>query len=471
MSRLSKLRKPSARKNLTLGGPGESFDGGQGFIQGRGLYGPYGMYGATMSYNGRQERIENDFRSYVERAYQANGIVFACILARALPFSEARFQYQRLTNGRPGDLFGGTGLSLLERPWPNGTTGEMLFGAEQDVSIAGNHYLTVVGTGATRRLRRLRPDWITIVSGVRGDPEASAFEIDAEVLGYIYKPLQGPTQKAVLLTPEQVVHWSPIPDPLAQWRGMSWLTPVLREIQSDSAATEHKARFYKNGASSGLVITYDKDIPPDLFRESVDLFDRDHQGTDNAWKTIHLGGGMDAKVMQTDLKSIDFKSVQGAGETRIAAAAGVGAIIARFSEGMQGSSLNAGNYGAAKRQFADMTLRPNWRSFAAAIEKFAEVPGGARLWPDTRDIAFLKEDEQTAAEILSQQATSIRTLTDAGFEPDSVIKAVAADDITLLKHSGLYSAQLLPPIVRRETETVTPDVTPAPLTPPQGGAP
>jgi hypothetical protein len=30
-----------------------------------------------------------------------------------------------------------------------------------------------------------------------------------------------------------VAHWSPIPDPLANFRGMSWLTPVLREIDAD----------------------------------------------------------------------------------------------------------------------------------------------------------------------------------------------------------------------------------------------
>src|SRR5205823_2138143 len=32
-----------------------------------------------------------------------------------------------------------------------------------------------------------------------------------------------------------------------RWRGMSWLTPVLREIQADTATTRHKQKFFENG--------------------------------------------------------------------------------------------------------------------------------------------------------------------------------------------------------------------------------
>jgi hypothetical protein len=41
-------------------------------------------------------------------------------------FSEARFQFQRLTNGQPGDLFGNPALTPIERPWPGGTTADLL---------------------------------------------------------------------------------------------------------------------------------------------------------------------------------------------------------------------------------------------------------------------------------------------------------------------------------------------------------
>jgi hypothetical protein len=224
VSRLAKLLDRSQVK-LSLGG------GDGSFSQPAHWTAPIGSFFSSAP--PAKERIESSFEDYVRHAYKKNGIVFACIAARAMPFSEVRFQYQRLESGRPTDLFGGTELSILERPWPNGTTGELLWRMEQDASLAGNCYLTIVNG----RIRRLRPDWVTIVSGVRNDPEASHLEMDAEVLAYIYEPKDGRRQvEPVMLTPAQVVHYSPVPDPEAQWRGMSWLTPVLTEIQADIEA-------------------------------------------------------------------------------------------------------------------------------------------------------------------------------------------------------------------------------------------
>lgn len=406
-------------------------------------------FGSSMSSSGDKETIDDTFGSVIGSAYKQSGPVFACILARAMPFSEARFQFQELRSGRPGRLFGNADLGLLENPWTNATTGELLWRMEQDASLAGNFYATVVGAGAARRLRRMRPDWVTIVSGVRGDPEASAFDLNAEVLGYIYEPQGVGASKPMLLTPDRVVHYSPIPDPDAQWRGMSWINPIVDDILGDQYATKHKLQFFKNGATSNLVITYDGAKTKAQLEAFRDLFDESYNGVNGAYRTLHLGGGADAKVLGANMQQLDFKATQGAAETRIAAAAGVGAIIARFSEGLQGSSLNAGNYQAAKRQYADMTLRPLWRTASAALAKpmVVAVPGGSRLAVDVRDIEFLKDDRKDAAEIQSVSAQTIRALVDAGYEPDAVVDAVEANDLSRLigKHSGLYSVQLQAP--------------------------
>jgi hypothetical protein len=149
-----------------------------------------GWWSGSSSWSATREDIGSSFEGYIEGVYKRNGIVFACIEARANPFSEARFQYQRFNNGRPGDLWGDESLALLENPSPNSTTGELLHRMEQDASLAGNFYATIVGTGADQRIRRLRPDWVTIVSGVRGDEAASPYEVEAEVLAYIYAPPQ-----------------------------------------------------------------------------------------------------------------------------------------------------------------------------------------------------------------------------------------------------------------------------------------
>src|SRR5262245_59546762 len=71
-------------------------------------------------------------------AYASSGAVFAVILVRLALFSEARFTFQSLVDKH---LYGSTDLRILERPWPNCTTGELLARMEQDLSLAGNAFL------------------------------------------------------------------------------------------------------------------------------------------------------------------------------------------------------------------------------------------------------------------------------------------------------------------------------------------
>jgi hypothetical protein len=50
----------------------------------------------------KSESIENSYLGYVQGAYKRNGIIFACMAARQLLFSEARFQFRQVRGGRPG---------------------------------------------------------------------------------------------------------------------------------------------------------------------------------------------------------------------------------------------------------------------------------------------------------------------------------------------------------------------------------
>lgn len=388
-----------------------------------------------------KETIERDFEGYIEGAYKANGVVFACILTRMLVFTEARFAWRRYNEGRPTDLFYDDELGILEDPWPGGTTGEVLAHLEQDASLAGNAYLAKVGKPGEERLRRLRPDWVSIVTG---SPSDDPFDLEAKVVGYIYKPLRGDKRTEVLLTPNRVMHYSPIPDPDAQWRGMSWLTPVINEIKADRAATKHKLKFFENGAHLGLILSYDPKLTKDQFDLAVAKFNDRHEGPDQAYKTLHVGGGVDPKVYGADLKQLDFKVTQGAGETRIAMAAGTHPVMVGMSEGLAGASLNAGNFTAARRRFADMTIRPLWRIAAGSLQRILTRPEGAHLWYDDRHIAALRQDAKEEAEIRQAEAATIRSLVDGGYDHVSVIAAIAAGDWSLLKHSGLYSVQLQP---------------------------
>jgi hypothetical protein len=306
------------------------------------------------------------------------------------------------------------------------------------VDLGGNCFVVRKGDG----LALLRPDWVTIVIGSNTNPAIGAWATDAEVLGYVYSPGGYGTQgyETETFLPEDVAHWAPIADPEARFRGMSWLTPLIREVMADKAATESKLRFFEN-PTPNMVVKFDT---PDLkeYQQQVKAFKDAHKGPRNAFKWMFTAAGVDATPVGANMQQLDYRLVTGAGETRIAAAAGTPPVIVGLSEGLQGSSLNTGNYQAARRNFVDGVILDLWNSASGALSNIIAVPGDANLATDPRDISFLKEDAVEQAEILQKESITIRYLVDAGYKPDTVIAAVTSNDLSLLEHSGLFSVQL-----------------------------
>jgi Phage portal protein len=401
-------------------------------------WGTFGFQGSqyplgvmTTQPGAKTEPIGDNFTGYVNHGLKGNGIVWTCESIRLEVFAQARFKFRQLNRGKPGDLFGTTALRPLERP---GFMAEALF----DADLAGNYY----GALVEGELVRLRPDWVDIVlEPVR----VGSSKVGFRKRGYFYYDEGHRDAQPVVLLPREVVHWAPKPDPLGSFRGMSWLTPLVREVLGDTAYTRHKSNFVDNAATPNLAVTISKEVSPTQFDAFVEKMDARHNGPQNAGSTLYLGGGADVTVVGADMRQLDFKIVQGAGESRIAAAAGVGAVIAQFSEGMQGSSLNAGNYQASRRRFADITMRYLWQEASAVFANAVAVPAGAELWYDANGISFLQEDAKDAAEITQIQMATIANLVKEGFEHESAKAAVVAGDPTLLKHTGLVSVQLQPP--------------------------
>lgn len=386
----------------------------------------------------KTEPIESNFVGLATHGLKGNGIVWTCNAVRLEVFTQARFKFRRLNDGRPGRVFGTNALAPLEEPWPNATSGDLLAWMLVDADLAGNFY----GARTSEGIVRLRPDWVDIIL----EPlRISAGPLGFRKVGYAYYEGGARDRTPTVLLPDEVCHFAPKPDPLANFRGMTWLTPVIREVMGDSSYSSHKNRFIDNAATPNLAVSLAKEVTPEQFKKFVDMMDESHKGAANAGKTLYLGAGADVTVVGADMKQLDFKAVQGAGETRIAAASGVGAVIAQFSEGMQGSSLNAGNYAASRRRFADITMRHLWQKAAGALAPLVDVPRGAELWYLADDIPFLQEDAKDAAEITQAQAATVANLVKEGFTADSATEAVVSGDMTLLEHTGLVSVQLQPP--------------------------
>lgn len=389
---------------------------------------------------------DTNLQSYARDVYQSNGPLFALVAVRQLTFSCVEFKWQNLGTR---DLFGNRSLQILEEPWQGGTTQNLLARTLVDADLCGNSYWVRDG----RELVRLDPDRVDILLAERDNGTLR------KAL-YRFYPDGRHGNRTVDYTPDEVVHFMPLADPVAPWRGMSWVTPVLRELSVDQSATTHQRKFFENAATPNLAVTLKDTVTPEQFQEFIAKMDDGHKGAQNAYKTLYLGGGADVTVVGTDLSALNLKDIQGGLETRLAAAAGVPVSVAGFREGNQGSALNASTYAQARRRFADGTLDPLWREAAGSFAKIVPAEGGARLWFDTRHVPFLREDLKDRAEVMSSQLSAIRQGVEAGFIPDAVVNAVMNDDLKQLldQHTGLTSVQMQPP----QDPNASEDETPAP---------
>lgn len=388
------------------------------------------------SYLGNIYRVNAGAHEAVEYAL-GNASVAAVVNFRMSVFSEATFKFQNWSNGRPGELYGTPALSVLESPWPGAGTGHLLAAMDLDGTVYGNSYWIIDGG----QLVRLDPEHVTIAMGDVLAPDG--VKVSNRLLGYSYKPEKADT--ATFFLPDEVAHYYMFPDPENPFRGTSWLRAVLPDVDADRKMTGYKQALLNNSAVPGMVLKAEPGISQEEVVEARNALKARNTGWDKVGRTLILGAGFDPVTVGQNMQQLDMKALQGAGESRIAAAGGVSPVLVGFSEGLQGSSLNTGNYGAARRRFADGTVRPMWRAACTALQTLIPPPAGSRLWVDDRDVSFLQEDVKDAAEIQSLEANTIESLIRAGWEPDTARDAVTSGDFSRLTHTGLYSVQLQPP--------------------------
>jgi Phage portal protein len=376
-----------------------------------------------------REPVLPQLAQFAQQANSSSAIVFAAILTRIALFSEAVMKYQALDDKH---LFGNTSLGKIEHPFgPESVTGDLLARAEQDVSLAGNSYTW--DPPGEDRLVRLRPDWTTIVSEVvyvdGGDPGHPGWY--RRPVGYWHEPPKGVLDRGrgFLVPAEECVHWAPTPDPAADFRGMSWLTPVMRDVQGDDGLTQYKIKYLSNSASPNLLIRYAQKLQPGTVDSVRERMHARYGGVDNAFKTLILDQGADVTVIGNSLAQMDFSGVSAVGVERILAAASVPGVLVGL-EPLRGAGRG---FQESMQKFANLWGRPHWRSFCGAFSQIMDVPAGNRLWYDTSDIAALADGELERGQAALVKAQALLALQQAGYEQMSAVAAVDSMDLTQLK--------------------------------------
>jgi hypothetical protein len=297
----------------------------------------------------------------------------------------------------------------------------------------------------------LAPDRVRFVLGSDTDPtwdgDTMVPPYDATIIGISYDPgRNGEKGRIETFSPGEFATWSPEPDPVNFWRGSSWVTSVVREALLDGQVTDHQGKFFENAANPGLVFLMDPARSAEDVKQYKEIVDENHAGSGHHFRNMFLGGATDVKVVGSSLDSLNLGHLQGTFENRVAVRSRVPAVVLGTKESLSGSSLNAGNYAAARRAFADLWFSPTVDGLCAALESIIPPPdGGVELAHDPAMVLFLQEDQRDAAEILSTNAVALRQLVEAGYDPASAVQAVKTGDVTKLVHTGNVSVQLQPP--------------------------
>ena len=354
-----------------------------------------------------------------------NAVVFSAIFGRMLVFSEAELKLQAKDDQH---LFTNSSLALLQEPFgPFTGTNELLARMEQDVSVAGNAYIW--RDPEAQQLVRLRPDWVTIVSELVTAPNGEQYR---RKTGYWFEPPRNVLgQGSGFFVPaDEVAHWAPVPDPDANFRGMSWLTPVYRDIQGDAGLGTYKIKYLENSASPNLLLKYPQKLHPGTVDSVRERMKARYGGASNAFKTLVLDQGADATVIGNNLQQMDFSNVAAAGEQRILAASMVPGVLIGL-EPLRGAGRG---FQESVQKFANMWARPMWRSVCSALSRFVpDLPGGARLWYDTSNIALLQDGIMERGQAALVRAQALLTLRQAGYTADSAVAAVDSLDLSQLK--------------------------------------
>ena len=386
------------------------------------------------------EHVGGSLADRVNMVRERNGIAAAAVAARSFLVSQIRFAWYDDVTTR---TFTNGALAPLERPGEGLTRPAMLQRLEEDTSWAGNAYIRRMASG---RLVRLRPDWLDIVySTATALPAAHA--PDTFVIGYRYWP--GGDRDAgtpVVLMRDEVMHFAPEPHPLRIGIGASWVTSILRDVIADGQATTHVENFLEKAATANMVVTAAEGMGRDEFKSWVEMFENAHSGVQNAWSNMYVSAGTDVNVVGSNLAELDLSTLTGGFEARVAVRSRVPASVLGTREGMQGSALNAGNYGQVRRLWADGWFSPYGDMLCGAFEQIVPPPQPFVELTFQRDrILLLQEDEADTADIQQKQAVTMRQLVEAGYDPSSVTDAVTTNDMTKLLHTGNVSVQLRPP--------------------------
>jgi HK97 family phage portal protein len=128
-----------------------------------------------------------------------------------------------------------------------------------------------------------------------------------------------------------------------QYRGIRAIDALANELGVDYNSIKYLLNFYLNSAIPGTILIADKDakITAEDMKAMATQFDNRHQGTDKAYKTAGLGGGVDVKTLSITQDKAQFIETKNFIRDTVLAVMNVPLTYAGYTEGINRATADA----------------------------------------------------------------------------------------------------------------------------------
>lgn len=344
-------------------------------------------------------QFSSDYPTLAEKAFGGNAIVFATM--RLLCSAVAEPPLQAATEAADGTLDPLPKTHplarLLDRPNELMTGYEMVELIELHAGLAGASYWWKQRTngGAVESLWPLRPDRILPAY----QPNMSAPAGERLLRGWWYAPPGGGTP---VLIPRSDVLAFGYPNPSGETGGIvesiGWVMVLANDIAADSEATSFVGALLANYAQPSMLIKTkmpirDIEIARRLKAQFMTELGGSHRG-----EPALLDADTEIEKLSFDLKQLEFPSLRAQSESRVAAAAGVPAILIGLKVGLDASTYS--NFESAREFFTETTLAAKWKRYGDQItnDLAAEYGPGLVVRFDTSAVKALSGQRLRHAE-------------------------------------------------------------------------
>jgi HK97 family phage portal protein len=336
----------------------------------------------AMTGAGRARWTPRDYANLAREGFGRNAVAYRCV--RMIAEAAASAPLAVFADGVRDDDH--PAARLLARPNPEQSGAEWLEGVYGALQTAGNAYVEAVtpareGDGAPGELWSLRPDWVQVVPGRAGWPEAYEYAVGG---------------RSVRLGRE-ADGWMPVMHlklfhPTDDHYGFSPLEAASFAIDVHNASGAWNKALLDNAARpSGALVFNGRDgerLTEAQFAALKAELGEAHAGALNAGRPLVLEGGLDWKPMSMSPADMDFIAGKHAAAREIALAFGVPPQLL----GIPGDATYA-NYREANAAFWRGTVIPLARKTAGALTGWLGGRyAGVRIEPDLDAVPALQPE-------------------------------------------------------------------------------